>query len=395
MALDAVGSLAVAALVILLGRALHRACPALTRWHIPEPVSGGAAWALGVAVLHALGGPVPEVASSIREPMLLAFFATIGLAADLRQLLKGGALLLRFCLLTVLFILAQNTLGVGLALALGLDPLIGLLAGSVTLVGGHGTGAAFGGLFAREYGVPAALELALAASTLGIVIGGLLAGPVARGLVPRGTDGSTAAGVPDSAAPPPRRPDEAALVPTLALVLLCVAAATAVLPFVRSWPVTLPDFLWALLAGVALRNLVLAPLRQVPPPPALEALSGITLALFLALAMAALRLWELLALAGPLLLLLAAQTLGTALFTRWLVFRAMGRDAEAAVCAAGFFGFAIGSTATAVATMREMEQAHGPMPRAILIVSLTAGLFVTLANALLLSLILLLPVFSR
>ncbi len=392
MALDVTGSLAVAALVILLGRALHRAAPALTRWHIPEPVSGGTAWALGVALLHMLGGPVLETTAAIRGPMLLAFFATIGLSADLRRMLAGGALLLRFALLTVLFILVQNTLGVGLAMALGLDPLIGLLAGSVTLVGGHGTGAAFGGLFAREYGVPAALELALAASTLGIVIGGLLAGPVARGL------GGPAAGAGGEAAappPPPRRPDEAALLPTLALVLLCVAAAMALAPFARAWPVTLPDFLWALLAGVLLRNLVLAPLRQAPPPPALEALSGVTLALFLALAMAALHLWELVALAGPLLLLLAAQTLATALFARWVVFRAMGRDAEAAVSAAGFFGFAIGSTATAVATMREMENRHGPMPRAILIVSVTAGLFVTLANALLLSLILMLPIFAR
>jgi len=390
MALDAVGSLAVAALVLLLGRLLHRALPALTRWHIPEPVSGGTAWALGVALAHALGGPVPETAAAIREPMLLAFFATIGLAADLRKLLAGGVMLLRFALLTVLFILVQNALGVGLALGLGLDPLIGLLAGSVTLVGGHGTGAAFGSLFARDYGVPAALELALAASTLGIVLGGLLAGPVARGL----GGGGTAAAV-EAPPPPPRCADEAALVPTLALVLLCVAAAMALVPHARGLPVTLPDFLWALLAGVVLRNAVLAPLGAAPPPPALEALSGVTLALFLALAMAALRLWELLALAAPLLLLLAAQTLATALFARWVVFRAMGRDGEAAVAAAGFFGFAIGSTATAVATMREMESRHGPMPRAILIVSLTAGLFVTLANALLLSLILLLPVFAR
>ena len=163
MALDVMGSLTVAALVILLGRGLHRLWPALTRWHIPEPVSGGTAWALGVALLHAMGGPSPEISAAIREPMLLAFFATVGLSADLRALIRGGVLLLRFALLTVVLILGQNALGVGLALAMGLDPLIGLLAGSVTLVGGHGTGAAFGALFARDYGLAAALELALAA----------------------------------------------------------------------------------------------------------------------------------------------------------------------------------------------------------------------------------------
>jgi ESS family glutamate:Na+ symporter len=155
--------------------------------------------------------------------------------------------------------------------------------------------------------------------------------------------------------------------------------------------VTLPDFLWPLFLGVLLRNAVLAPLCAVPPGEAIEMVQAVALALFLALAMAALRLWELAGLALPLLLLIGAQMLLTLAFTRWLCFRLMGGDAQAAAMSAGFCGFAIGSTATAIATMREMERAHGPMPRAILVVSLTAGLVTTLANALILSALLSLP----
>jgi ESS family glutamate:Na+ symporter len=196
-------------------------------------------------------------------------------------------------------------------------------------------------------------------------------------------------------APGARVVAEEGLAPVLALVLLCVAGALAVLPFARLLPVTLPDFLWAMLLGVVLRNLVLGPLGRAPEPRALDAMSGLCLALFLALAMAALRLWEVAALALPLLVLIAAQTLLTVLWTRLVCFRAMGGDAEAAAMSAGFFGFAIGSTATAVATMREMERAARPMPEAMLIVSLTAGLIVTLANALILAGFLALPLYGR
>jgi ESS family glutamate:Na+ symporter len=315
----------------------------------------------------------------------------VGLQADLGALRQGGPRLVRFALVTIGFILVQNLLGLALAPVLGLDPMVGLLAGSVTLVGGHGTGAAFGALFARDYGLAAALEIAVAAATLGIVLGGLLAGPVVRGLAPRLRVAEGAGEV----APGARVVAEDGLAPVLALVLLCVAGALAVLPFARLLPVTLPDFLWAMLLGVVLRNLVLGPLGLAPEPRALDAMSGLCLALFLALAMAALRLWEVAALALPLLVLIAAQTLLTVLWTRLVCFRAMGGNAEAAAMSAGFFGFAIGSTATAVATMREMERAARPMPEAMLIVSLTAGLIVTLSNALILAGFLALPLYGR
>ncbi|MCU0943926.1 MAG: sodium/glutamate symporter [Rubritepida sp.] len=237
--------------MLLAGRAQHGAWPALSRWEIPEAVSGGLPWALGALLAQALDLATPTVSAAIREALLLAFLATVGLQADLAGLRAAGPRLTRFAALTIGFILVQNRLGIGLAIALALDPLIGLLAGSVTLVSGHGTGAACGALFAERDGLAAALEIALARATLGIVVGGLLAGPVARGLAP-GMDGA------GRAAAPVRRASEAALIPVLGLVLLCTAAASAFVPLARALPVTLPDFLWAVRAGALLLGAFLA-----------------------------------------------------------------------------------------------------------------------------------------
>jgi ESS family glutamate:Na+ symporter len=392
MELDALAGLGLAAAVLLLGRLLHARLPGIAGWNIPEAVTGGLLLALAAWAAQALLGWSPPGNAALREPMLLAFFAAIGLSADLGSLRAGGAALARLGALVTLFILAQNLLGIGLARLLGLDPLIGLLAGSITLVGGHGTGAAFAALFEARHGLAGAMEVALAAATLGIVLGGLLAGPSVRGLLPAHQAMGPA---PETAAPPPPALAPGSVATALSLVLLTVLGGAWMAARATGLPVTLPEFLWPLFLGVLLRNLVLGPLGATPPAAAIDLVQGLALAFFLALAMAGLRLWEVAALALPLLLIIAAQVALTLAFTRWLCFRALGGDAEAAVTSAGFCGFALGSTATALATMREMERRHGAMPRAILVVSLTAGLVTTLANAAILSVLLALPLFAR
>jgi ESS family glutamate:Na+ symporter len=386
MELDALEALGLAAAVLLLGRVLHARLPGLAAWNIPEPVTGGLLLALGAWAAQAWMGWSLGSTTALREPMLLAFFGAIGLAADLGSLRGGGAAMWRLGGLVVLLILLQNVLGMALAAAMGLDPLVGLLAGSIGLVGGHGTGAAFAALFEARHGLRGAMEIALASATLGIVLGGLLAGPVTRGLAPAGPKRAAQAAV---APQPGARPQ--GVLSALALVLLTVLGGAALAEWAARLPMTLPDFLWPLFLGVLLRNALLAPLGAVPPAEAIEMVQAVALALFLALAMAALRLWEVAGLALPLLALIAAQVMLTIAIARWLCFRVMGGDAEAAAMSAGFCGFAIGSAATAIATMREMERAHGPTPRAILVVSLTAGLVTTLANTLILSALLALP----
>ena len=142
-------TLAIAALVLVIGRRLIERIAFLRKYSIPEPVVGGLLAALLITLLHAVGVRV-GFDTSLQPGLMLAFFATIGLGADARMLARGGVALLLFTACVVGMLVMQNVIGVGAALAMGIDPLIGLIAGSVTMSGGHGTGAAWGQRFAEN-----------------------------------------------------------------------------------------------------------------------------------------------------------------------------------------------------------------------------------------------------
>ena len=178
--LDVYGTLVAATLVLLLGRQMVQKIPFLTKYTIPEPVAGGLLVALGFLLLKQTMGFEVSFDMSLKDPLMLAFFATIGLNANLASLRKGGKALSIFIFVVVGLLLVQNAIGIGMAKMLGLDPLMGLLAGSITLSGGHGTGAAWSKVFSERYGFENATEVAMACATFGLVLGGLIGGPVAR-----------------------------------------------------------------------------------------------------------------------------------------------------------------------------------------------------------------------
>lgn len=395
MSLDALQSLALAAAILLAGRALNRRIGVLAHYNIPQPITGGLAFALLATVLHATTGFSLDISGVLRGPLLLAFFATVGLAADLGRLRAGGPKLVVFLAVVGPYLALQNVFGTALALALDQHPLMGLLGGSVTLVGGHGTGAAYARIFAETHRLTGASEVAMAAATVGLVAGGVLAGPVAQYLLRRtGTRepmgaGETAAG---PATPAPVTTDAAVV--TVALISFCIVAGSAAAAATAAWPIKLPDFVWCLFCGVLVRNLVAPAVRLPVDDGAVDLLGGIALALFLAMAMSAVRLWELAELAGPLMLILAAQAMLAAAYAALVVWRVMGRDYEAVVISAGFYGFALGATATAIANMQAIAGRHGPAPIAFLVVPLTGAFFIDLMNAIVLSGALSLPIFA-
>jgi ESS family glutamate:Na+ symporter len=394
MILDTTGTLALAAAILLAGRFLNAGLPPLARFNIPQPISGGLAFALLAAALHAANGLVIETSATLRPPLLLAFFATVGLSADLKRLRAGGPKLVLFLACVVPFLAMQNAVGVGAAMLLDQHPLIGLIGGSVTLVGGHGTGAAYARIFEETHSLAGVMGLAMASATIGLVLGGILGGPVAQVLL-RGR----------AAAPPPApaaagaRPAEPAstegVIVTTCLVMFCLLLGGWLAALTAHLPVALPDFLWCLFAGVMVRNLA-APAIRLPVSDASVDLVGSTaLALFLAMTMATIRLWELAALAGPLMAIVAAQAVFAVLYAVLIVHRVMGRDYEAAVSTAGFVGFSMGATATAIANMQAVANRYGPAPVAFLVVPLTGAFFIDLANALVLTFGLSLPVFGE
>ena len=408
LSFDATQTLALAIAVLFVGSAVIRRVRVLRENDIPIPVVGGIVLALAGTALHAGAGVELAFDDTLRGPLMLAFFTTIGLGADLRQLRAGGPQLAVFGAICVGYLLLQNTIGVLAARGMDLHPLVGLLGSSITLSGGHGTGAAYAERFTDVQNIAGAMELAMACATFGLVIGGLIGGPVAGRLIQRhGVHGPEAADddkVPDESTAPETTElgqalldapmTGATLLRALFLVLLCVIGGQLLGDAFAGAPFTLPSFVWSLVIGVAIRNL-----RGLVPALALnrqtvDAIGSLSLGLFLAMALMSIQLWKLVGLAGPLAVMLAAQTLGMMAFATFVTFKLMGSRYDAAVIAGGHCGFGMGATPTAIANIEAVTQRHGPSPQAFLVVPLMGAFFIDFANALVIQGFLALPVFG-
>ncbi len=394
--LDVYGTLVAATLVLLLGRALVYRIGWLRTYTIPKPVAGGLLVALIQLALYLFTGEALTFDASLQTPLMLAFFATIGLNADFASLRRGGRSVVIFLGVVVGLLLMQNTLGVALASLLGLDPHMGLLAGSITLSGGHGTGAAWGSTFAEKYGISSAPELAMACATFGLILGGLIGGPVARKLVKRvkvpGAEHNDDSQPQGFELPDTSRPITAfSMIETLALISVSLLVGNYLFVWLKGSALELPTFVCVLFVGVLLRNLLTLFRWHEVGEREVSLLGNVSLSLFLAIALMSLRLWELASLALPMLVLLLAQTLAMALYAYFVTFRVMGSNYDAAVLAAGHCGFGLGATPTAIANMQAITQRFGPSHLSFLVVPMVGAFFIDILNAVIIKLFLALP----
>lgn len=397
--LDTLSTLVAATLVLLLGRKMVQGIPVLKKYTIPEPVAGGLLVALALLVLNRSLGWSVEFDMSLRDPLMLAFFATIGLNANLASLRAGGKVLGVFLIVVVGFLVLQNAIGIGMASLLGMDPLMGLLAGSITLSGGHGTGAAWGKVFSERYGFESATEVAMACATFGLVLGGLIGGPVARYLVKRsaGPQGAPEDSLAPSAFEKPnveRNITSLVMVETIALIAICLTAGRIVAQLLQGTAFELPTFVCVLFIGVILSNLLAFIGFYRVFERAVSVLGNVCLSLFLAMALMSLRLWELASLALPMLVILVVQAVFMALYAIFVTWRVMGKNYDAAVLAAGHCGFGLGATPTAIANMQAITDRFGPSHMAFLVVPMVGAFFLDITNALVIKMWLLLPIFS-
>lgn len=397
--LDTLSTLVAATLVLLLGRSLVQSLSFLKKYTIPEPVAGGLLAAFTLLVLKKTVGWEINFDMGLKDPLMLAFFATIGLNANIASLRSGGRILGTFLVVVVGLLLMQNAIGISMAKLLGLDPMMGLLAGSITLSGGHGTGAAWSKLFTERYGFENATEIAMACATFGLVLGGLIGGPVARWLVKHS---ATPNGSPDDNVMPMafEKPDMArmitslVMIETIALISICLTVGRGIAQLLSGTAFELPDFVCVLFIGVILSNtLAFIGFYQVFER-AVSVLGNVCLSLFLAMALMSLKLWELASLALPMLILLATQALSMALYAMFVTWRMMGKNYDAAVLAAGHCGFGLGATPTAIANMQAITERFGPSHTAFLVVPMVGAFFIDIVNALVIKLYLLLPIFG-
>jgi ESS family glutamate:Na+ symporter len=395
--LDLIHTILVSMIVLFVGRALVAKIEALQRFSIPAPVVGGGLVAIALAFADGAAGLKFSFNMALKDSLLLMFFTTIGLAADARMLKKGGIKLIVFLAISATLIIAQNVVGIGAALALDLHPVIGMFAGSITLVGGHGTGAAYAGRLGETMNLQGVMELAMAAATAGLVIGAILGGPITEYLIKRHKLSGPAEGATEDEAVQATQTDEVSslsLLNTLFVVLACLAGGKALVRLVEGTGFILPDFVFCLLLGVVIRNSTIFIKSLQISDRTVETVGDVTLSLFLVMALMTMKLLDLANLAGPLLVILAAQTAVMLVFTVFVTYNAMGRNYDAAVISGGQVGFALSSTACALAIMRAVTQRHGASPIAFLIVPMVGAFFIDIVNALAIQGTLALPLFG-
>ncbi|MBK6489247.1 MAG: sodium/glutamate symporter [Gemmatimonadetes bacterium] len=401
ISLDALQTVALAAVVLFAGYAIRKRVSVLDRFNIPAPVVGGFLFA-AIALALRMGGVLAfEFNTAMQSPLMVMFFTSIGLGASLGLLKVGGPQVMIFWILASALAAVQNGVGVALAKLLGVNPLLGLITGSITMTGGHGTGAAFGKLLEDQYAFPGAVTLAVAAATFGLVFGGLIGGPVGTALI--GRDRLT----PSSGASGPTGLEQAALehaaldeeidtepageaataytlLQTLTIILVAMWAGGLLSTWLGQF-VTLPGYIGAMLCAAVIRNVADASKRLRIASRTVDDLGTIALSLFLSMALMSLKLWELLDLALPMFVILMVQVALMAAFAYYVTYRVMGRDYDAAVMAGGHCGFGLGATPNAVANMTALTERFGAAPRAFLVLPMVGAFFIDFSNALIIT----------
>ena len=384
--LDAVQTLAVAGIALFIGYGLCRAIPVLGRYNLPPPVIGGLMFAIVAWFAHERGTAPWTMDTALQTPLMIAFFTAIGFLASLKLLKASGKQVIVFLALASVFAVVQNLLGMAVAVGFDLPPLFGVLAGSTTLTGGPATGLAFAPLF-EEAGIEGAASIAVASAMGGIVLGGLVGGPIVTLMIRRyrlvSSDPQDHQAPDDNAGTQPltEAQREFSALKSIVVILVAMWIGAWVSSWISATGVTLPAYVGAMLVGALIRNLDDATGWIGLSVATVELIGNVCLALFLSLALMNLKLWELAGLAMPLLVNLGLQVLIVGAFCV-VVYRMMGRDYDAAVMGGGFIGFMLGTTANAMAVMRTLVERYGAAPRAFLVAPLVGAFFIDFTNAL-------------
>jgi glutamate:Na+ symporter, ESS family len=384
-------------IVLFVGKRLNDAFELLRELSIPEPVTGGLLFSVLFGLVYWATGVAIEFDLGARDVLLVYFFTTIGINASLADLRAGGRPLLILLAITIAYMFLQNLTGISVAALFGLPAAVGLLGGTVSLIGGHGTAIAWAPQIAADHGVANAMEIGIACATFGLILASLMGGPIARFLISRyrlepATHEAQDVGVADDQRT--RGIDHLDFLDAVLAIHISVIVGLVLNNGVAKLGLQLPLFVTCLFAGIILTNLVpkgfprLSGRHWPTRTPAMALIADIALGAFLAMSLMSMQLWTLVDLAGPIFTILGAQFAVAVAVNIFIVFRAMGRNYDAAVVCSGFGGISLGSTPTAMANMAAVAQRYGASHLAFIIVPLVCAFFIDLANAMLIPLFL-------
>lgn len=378
--------------VLFVGKRLNDSIGFLREFSIPEPVTGGLLASIALAIVFAISGVAVEFDLAARDILLVYFFTTIGINASLKDLLAGGKPLVILLAITISYMFVQNLTGISVAALFDLPTAVGVLGGTMSLIGGHGTTIAWAPNIAEDYGISNAMETGIASATFGLILASLMGGPIAKFLINRNKLIPEQIEPQDVGLPEAQREERIGHLNFLDAVLAIHLAAVLGLvanEVIADLGLKLPLFVTCLFAGIVLTNLIpksfprLSGMAWPSRTPAMALIADISLGCFLAMSLMSLQLWTLIDLAAPIFTILATQFVIAVVITIYVIFPAMGRNYDAAVVCAGFGGISLGSTPTAMANMAAVTQRFGASHMAFIVVPLVCAFFIDLANALL------------
>lgn len=382
--LDMYQTIAVAVVVLMLGKFLKKRCSVLERFCIPAPVIGGVLFAVFTCICYATGIAEFEFDDILKEVCMVFFFTSVGFQANLKVLKSGGKSLIVFLGLVVVLIVTQNFMAIGLSKLLHISPLVGLCTGSIPMVGGHGTAGAFGPVL-EDFGVKGASTLCTAGATFGLIAGSMIGGPIGKRLIEKKNLLSTAIVEDDSLLVEEEKKHErhtSMYASAVFQLIIAIGIGTIVSHFLSMTGLTFPIYIGAMIAAAVIRNVGEYSGKFTIYMGEINDIGGISLSLFLGIAMITLKLWQLAELALPLMILLGGQVILMFLYTFFVVFTVMGRDYDAAVLSAGVCGFGMGATPNAMANMQAICEKYVPSVKAYLLIPLVGSLFADFLNSL-------------
>ncbi|MCR9057961.1 MAG: sodium/glutamate symporter [Rhodobacteraceae bacterium] len=388
--IDSFAAFTLGIIVYFLGAKLTKRFSILSSYSIPEPVSGGLAAAFCALVLVVATGRTIEYDLSVRDFLLVYFFTTVGLNARVSDLARGGPILAVMLALTLVFMLVQNGVGAAGALLFGMPSQSGVLLGTASLIGGHGTAIAWGPTIASQYGVAGAAELGIASATVGLILASILGGPIAKYLITKNSltasDGEDADEPHEAAATDETRSaiNHVEIMRCILWIHVAIVIGYSAHESLLAAGLKLPLFVPCLISGIVLSNVVPLIFRKARAPAgtqSMDLINEFSLSVFLSMSLMSMELWTLAGSAGVLAVTMLLQAAAATVFIVLVVFRVMGRNYFAAVLSAGFAGFALGATPTAIANMKAVTQRYGPSPLAFIVLPLISAFFVDLANA--------------
>ncbi|MGE5682663.1 MAG: sodium/glutamate symporter [Bacillota bacterium] len=396
--LDLIQTTAFAGVLLFAGYGIRRLIPLLGRYNLPAPVIGGLAFSALNLILRTSGITLFVFDTTLQTPLMIAFFTSIGFGASLSLLKKGGPQVMIFFIISTIVAVLQNLLGIITAPIFGLHPLFGVLTGSVTLTGGPATGLAFAPIF-EQSGVTSAASVAIASAMVGIVSGGLIGGPIGTYIIERNKLRSPLSklnhhdipiateivedqlGEQPTEIPQGEDKESYTILKSIVVIFLAMWSGSWVSSWFVSLGITLPAYIGAMLIASIFRNFddrtKLLSLSQKT----IDDLSSVALSLFITMALMTLKLWELVALALPMIIMLLFQVILIAVICIWIIHKVMGKDYDAAVMSSGFCGFMLGTTANAMANMEALAEKYGQAPRAFLVVPMVGAFFIDFTNA--------------